>query len=461
MIKDVNSRPSFTRVLKNPGFLNLWINQILVQLSYNSLNFTLIIWVFKLTDSNTAVSALLFAVYLPAVILGLFAGILVDLADKKKIIIGIDILLSILFFSLIFAKTSFPAILLITFLINALGQLYNPTEASAIPQIVKREELLTANSIFSATLYSCFLLGFGMAGPLISNLGIDVIFLMESLLLFIGFILAFAFPSIKTEPDSEGKKLRVALINKNFADIQRIGMEEIIQTINLIKGKLEVLVSIVILAAVQMVIGVLAVLMPAFLERSLQIKATDASYILVIPLGVGIVLGGIILGRVGNKFPRRILITRAILMFGLLFIVMGFAPMISPAMQFMRHPHPLPFFDRIPLSTFFTIGSFLLGIAMVSILVPSQTVLQENTPDSDRGKVYGSLGVAMAGLSLIPVLIAGGLADIFGVNAIFIGLGVLIILVASFGLNPSLFFGEHELSYKVKEFLGLGHWERK
>ena len=80
----MTEKPTLAQVIANPGFLNLWINQILVQLSYNSLNFALIIWVFKLTDSNTAVSALLFAIYLPAVILGLFTGVLVDIIDRKK-----------------------------------------------------------------------------------------------------------------------------------------------------------------------------------------------------------------------------------------------------------------------------------------------------------------------------------------------------------------------------------------
>src|SRR5258708_27705771 len=107
---------SFLSVLKNPGFLNLWINQILVQLSYNSLNFALIIWVFKLTQSTTAVSTLLFSIYLPAVLFGLFAGVLVDITDRKNIILIIDVLLAVLFFSLIPFKHSYFAILAIAFL---------------------------------------------------------------------------------------------------------------------------------------------------------------------------------------------------------------------------------------------------------------------------------------------------------------------------------------------------------
>ena len=454
-------KATFAQVLKNRGFLNLWINQILVQLSYNSLNFALIIWVFKLTDSNTAVSALLFAVYLPAVLLGLFTGVLVDLIDRKKIIMMIDFCLSLLFFSLIFFKHSYPAVLIIAFLVNALGQFYAPAEASAIPIIVKKNQLITANSLFSATLYTSFLLGFGLAGPLIAHLGINFVFGLGGILLAVAFLLSLVFPPVVTMPDEQGKKLVVAIRKRKMADIWQIGLFEIFRTIRLIRGKLLVLTSIIILAGVQVVIGILAVLVPGFLEKSLQIKATDASYVLVIPLGLGIVIGGIILGRIGDRLIKRKLVARAILFGGLLFFLVGIAPLISPAIRYFRHPRPVPFFYQPPLSKVLVIGSFLLGMAMVSILVPTQTVLQENTPEGARGKVFSVLGVAMSGLSLIPVLLSGVLADVFGVTPIFIGLGVVIVLIGLFGLKPNLFFLKNQLPFKVREFLGLGHWEGK
>ena len=101
-----------------------------------------------------------------------------------------------------------------------------------------------------------------------------------------------------------------------------------------------------------------------------------------------------------------------------------------------------------------------MGIAMVSILVPSQTVLQENTPEEDRGKVFSVLGVAMSGLSLIPVLLSGILADVFGTTPIFIGLGTVILLVGFFTLKPNLFLPKDWVPRNVREFLGLGNWER-
>src|SRR3990167_4210181 len=278
-------RKAISSVIENRGFLNLWINQFLVQLSFNALNFALIIWVFQLTHSNTAVSALLFAIYLPAVIFGLFSGVLVDLIDRKKIILTIDILLSVCFFSLIFFKDSYLLLLFITFIMNSLAQFYGPAEASAIPLIVEKKQLI------SATLHTCFLLGFGVAGPLIHEFGIDFIFRMGGGLLVIASILALFFPSIISKADKQGRQLAQAIKTLNYSDILKVGSSEISQTMDLIRGKLTVLSSIFILAGIQMVIGVLAVLMPGFMETALHIKAIDASFVLVIPLGVGVVSG--------------------------------------------------------------------------------------------------------------------------------------------------------------------------
>lgn len=457
----MTEKTNFASVIKNPGFLNLWVNQILVQLSFNSLNFALIIWVFQLTDSNTAVSALIFAVYLPAVILGLFSGILVDIIDRRKIIMMIDFFLSLSFFSLIFLKGSLPAILIVTFFINALGQFYSPAEASAIPIVVKKKQLFAANSLFSATLYCAFLIGFGLAGPLINHLGIDFVFGFGGIVLLVAFLLSMLFPSIKSIPDKEGRGLILAFAKRKYSEIKEIGILEIKETIRLIRGKLSVLTSIAILAGVQMMVGILAVLVPGFLEKSLQIKATDASYVLVIPLGLGIVTGGIVLGKFGGSLIRRRLVARGILFGGLLSFLVGIAPLISPAISYFRRPTPVAFFYQLPLSKILFVGSFLLGIAMVSVLVPSQTVLQENTPEKDRGKVFSVLGVAMSALSLIPILLTGVLADIFGTAPIFAGFGVIIVAAGLFGLKPSLFFKKETLSAHVREFLGMGHWEGK
>jgi len=408
-----------------------------------------------------AVAAVLLAVYLPAVLFGLFSGVLVDITDRRKIIMTIDLLLSVAIFMLIPLKMSLPAILLITFFINALVQFYGTAEISAIPLIVHKNQLVLANAIFATTLYTSFLLGFGLAGPLINYLGIDFVFELGGLFLIMAFLLSLVFPSIRGALDTQSKTLILAFRKNDYSKFYEIGLKEIGETLRLIKGKLPVLSAIAILAGVQVVVGIIAVLAPGFLEKSLRINATDASYVIVMPLGFGIVAGGVFLGRLGNKLIRRTVIAKAILFAGLLFFLEGISPVISPAISHLPRPKPLPFVTQPPLSVVLTVGSFLLGIALVSILVPSQTVLQENTPEEDRGKVFAVLGVAMSGLSLVPVLLSGLLADIFGTTPIFIGLGSVIMLIGLFGLKPSWFFRKKSLPLHVREFLGLGHWEGK
>jgi MFS family permease len=453
---------SFAQVIKNPGFINLWLNQILVQLAYNSLNFALIIWVFKLTDSNTAVAALLLSVYLPAVIFGVFAGVLVDVTDKRKVIIAIDILLSLLFFSLIFLKGYFLAILLIAFLVNTLAQFYTPSESSAIPIICKKEQLLMANSLFSTTLFGSFLIGFAIAGPMLNHFGINSIFIFGGVSLLIAFILSFKFPPIINRSDAEGKRLIKAFIHKDLTGVKNIALDEISQTIKLIRGKLNLLSAILILGGVQVIIGMLAVLIPSFFEKVLEIKATDASQIVIVPLGVGMILGGFLVGKIGYKFPRRSLVGYGILSAGILFFSVGLSPLISPVIKyFPKIERPRAFFYQPPLSAIIAIGSFLVGMAMVSIVVPSQTVLQENTPEEDRGKVFAVLAAVMAGMSLIPVLLAGILADVFGTMPIFIWMGGIILLLGLLALKPDFYFDEHHLSFKLRDFLGRGHWKKE
>ncbi len=451
---------SFSSVIKNRGFLNLWINQILVQLAYNSLNFALIIWVFRLTDSNTAVSALLFTVYLPAVLFGVFAGILVDITDRKKIILFINTLLIICFLSLIFLKNSYPAVLIITFIVNTLAQFYSPAESSAIPILVKKDQLLAANSLFSITLFAAFLVGFGLAGPLINYFGIDFVFLFEALLLAIAFALATVFPSIKNKSDTQGRQLIKAISKKDYWTIKQVVTLEIKDTLKLITARLPLMAAMFIMAGVQVVIGILAVLIPSFLERVLQIDATDASYVLVLPLGLGMVLGGLLIGKIGFRFARRKIVGTAITIGGLLFFFVGVSPIINPVIRYFPYRRPLPFFYQMPHSAVLFIGSFLAGVALVSIIIPSQTVLQESTPEEDRGKVFAILAAVMAGASLLPVLLVGGLADVFGTLPISLGLGVIIALVGLFSLKPNLFFKENQLPPHIREFLGLGHWKR-
>ena len=400
---------------------------------------------------------MLFSVYLPSVIFGLFAGVVVDITDRKKIIAIINFLLAVCFLSLIPFKDNFVAILTIVFAVNSLVQFYVPAESSAIPLICSRKQLLAANSLFSITLFGSFLGGFGIAGPIINFFGINFVFLFGAFLLFAAFLLSFLFPPINNSLDPLGKKLSEAISNRNTALMLGVAFKEMRNTFDLIKGRVAVLASLFILASIQVVIAVLGALVPSFFEKAIKVNSADASFIIVVPFVLGMVLGGIILSRFGNLIPKRTLVAGGITIAGLLFFTLGTAHFLPPFL--LRHS-PEPFINKPVLTAALMLGSFLLGLAMVGVVVPSQTALQEYSPERDRGKVYAALAVLMSFLTLLPVLAVGVMADLFGASPIFLVMGGVIALIGLLAFKPEFYFSKKQLPYKVRQFLGLGHWER-
>lgn len=457
----MDQRPKFTQVLQNRGFVFLWLNQILIQLAYNTLNFALLIWVFKLTDSNIAVAALMLCVFLPAILFGLVSGIYVDIADRRKIILVIDLLLALSFFVFIFIKESYPLILLNTFFINTLGQFFVPTESSSIPMLVSKKQLILANSLFSLTLYGSFMVGFATAGPILSYQGINTVFILGIIASLLAWFLSRNLPVIQVSKGAKFKSM------PNWSEIHKmidLTLAEGKLAAKFIKGKLSVMAAIILMAGIQGVIGVLAVLVSSYMETVLHIHATDASYVIMIPLGLGMVVGALLIGRFASHLSKRYLVIPSLITVGVLFFIAGITPYVAHIIQvadlpdYIRHPR---FFFRAPsLSLMFAIGSFLTGMAAVGIIVPSQTVMQENTTEQNRGKIFAVLVVVMNIVAAVTSVFAGIFADLLGTAPIFILMALIILPVGLFLRNPSRFLKEHHLPYKLREFLGLGFWNK-
>lgn len=448
------SKLHFRSVIAIPGFRILWFNQLLMQLAINTSNFALVIWVFKLTGSNLAVSALILSIYLPALLFGIFAGVFVDISDRKRIIYIIDFLLAFSFVLFIFIRHSFPLILLNSFLMNSYFQFFIPAESSSIPMLVPKKQLFLANSLFSFTLYGALMVGFSLAGPALRILGINSIFYIGVALLTLAFLISQKLPSLKS-----------LKLKKQTKNLVRLTVSETRETVNFVRGKLSVAVSIGLLSAIQGIIGILAVTVSSYMERVLRIHATDASLFVMLPLGLGMVTGALVVGRLFSGLPRRSLVIPSIIIGGILLFIIGAAPALARFFNSLELPESIPhlryFFNAPSLSSTFALVAFTLGFCAVSIIIPSQTILQESTSEKNRGKIFSVLAVMMNAAACLPVLLAGLLADRFGATAVFSWLGIIVFVIGILALRPALFFTEKTLPYSVREFLGLGHWERR
>lgn len=73
--------------------------------------------------------------------------------------------------------------------------------------------------------------------------------------------------------------------------------------------------------------------------------------------------------------------------------------------------------------------AFLLGVANSLVFIPANTRLQEHTSEEIRGKIYGLLNTFIGILSLVPIILVGGLSDLIGVSSVIIGIGISLIVL--------------------------------
>jgi len=69
----------------------------------------------------------------------------------------------------------------------------------------------------------------------------------------------------------------------------------------------------------------------------------------------------------------------------------------------------------------------LLGAMVAYVLIPAQTVVQQQTPDALRGRVLSIQYMASNGLAILPLLFVGALADLLGIPSVLMLLAIALV----------------------------------
>lgn len=429
------SQVSFGRIFKNRAFLTLWINQILLQISYNMLNFGLIILVFRLTNSNIFAAAFILMAMLPVILFGIFAGVVADRFDKRKILLVTDIGIGISMLLFIPIQDKAILILAVAFILNVVFQFFTPTEAATLPSVVPSRDLFAVNALFQFTPTAALIFGAILVGPIVANFGYNPIFIFGAVAMLFTFFIRRALPSLPPAKDMAFHK------KEGIVNLIILSRMHTMQGLRFILTDKRIWISIVILSFVQASFSTIAALAPGFMEQVLKIEATDASIIILMPLGIGALIGAFLTVRFWDKDPIRTLVVRGLFICGVAFIFMALTPFLGGWLihkEFIAH-HIRPFSRAFRVSLWVSIFSLIIGFGAAQVIIPAQTSLQRHTLSAYRGRVFAtwafltSIGVA------IPSLIAGGIADIFGVTQAMVSVGLIVIVAAFVGLNGEWF----------------------
>ena len=186
----------------------------------------------------------------------------------------------------------------------------------------------------------------------------------------------------------------------------------------MVTGNLEIERPIIVQAAWGAVAGVLGVLGPA-LAVTIGLEPSHFA-VVVLPLGVGVVVGVVGLRRLRHIAHRRIAEV-GLMAFGALAFSLALMAAVGSALgEFAKSVLP------------FVVGAaFGAGAAYGMTAVSAQTALVEAMPSDARGRVFGVLASIVSAVALLTSVVAGPAADHVSAPVVVAAVGLAVAAVAA------------------------------
>jgi len=402
-------------ILRDPTFARLWFIQAATQVGGNMALYALTVLVFDTTRSNTAVGALVASFVLPQIVLSPFAGVVVDRLDLRWALVGPNIARAVMTAGLALAGVNVGLLLALNLGISFTSVILTPAEGSMIPRVVPKAQLQTAMGIFNLTLQASFAIGFAFLGPLLVTIaGPSAVLAVVTFLYVAATVACIGLPSAPPVAHESGRQAVLRPIH------------ELQEGLRVVRRDRDVSRPILHQAAGASVAGVLGVLGPG-LAATIGLEP-DQLAVIVLPLGIGVVIGVIGLRRFEGRLPRRRAAEGGHVVLGLLTASLALAGWFGGVLSGFG-VSVLPFVVAVAVGA---------GVAYAVVSVSAQTALLESIPSAVRGRVFGVLASIVSAASLVPTLIAGPLADKVSASLV---IGVVGIAVLFVGLWSAFRFG--------------------
>jgi MFS family permease len=413
-------------LLRNRSFFYLWMAQLFCQTAEQSLNFGIMLIVEERTHSAGQMSLAVLSYTIPTVLLGFVSGVLTDRWNKKTVMWvtnAIRVGIALLYIAVL---PSLAMIYVITFAIACVWQFFGPAEATAIPILVKRNQLLTANAFFNFTFFGSQVVGFLLVAPGLVKIfgfgyeGLTAIFIFLAVMFAIATFWGLLLPGDKLKAvgheDSPGLSLRT--IWAELVDGWRLVFTNRYITFFTATLVLSEALTLLIVA-----------LVPRYVVGVLGIQTADVPYVLA-PAGIGLIGGAVVMPALGRRWKKEHLVTVGLFLIGGSLVFLGLLPrlyVILMSGQFELAVRP-PMSNILPLVM---AVAPIAGFGFTLLLVPSQTILQEIIPIEYRGRAFATQLKLARIASTAPLVVLPPLADLIGVNKIAV-LGALSVLAIAF-----------------------------
>ncbi len=401
-------------VLKNRNFMTLLTAQLIEQFADSLSLMSLISWAMSQSSegsASAAMSALMFFIGLPIVIIGPFAGVLVDRINKKWVMAIAPAIRAfiIIFIAFIINEPSLRLIFYgMVFLISVESQFFIPAKSALIPEITDEKDLLDANSLSATAGVIVQILTYAVAGAVIAETGYANSLLATAVIYF---AVALCALFIKSAHKRHG-------LEKRLTDVMTELKEGVLY---MIKNKKVMFVTRRVLILMGCVGFFYIALAGGFINELLgkggiNMQAIKAIGFVQAFLGIGLIMGIFAVKNAVKWLNEERLIR-------LLFPMLG---MLVTALFFIRDFYFLIF------------TAVACGMAGSMVISVSETLIQKNTESGIRGRIFSSYYIIRGAGLAAATSITGFIAKITGESIIVLVTGMFLFVFGALS-----FWGSH------------------
>ena len=412
-------------VLANRGFLLLWLAQLSSQTAQNAILFGLLVLVVDLTSSSIYTSVLVLSFVVPSFAFGVFSGVLVDRWSKRRILIFTNALRALAAVAFLLGSDHVWAIFAVSVAFATFSQFFTTTDAASIPFLVPRQQLMGANSMFSAAMTGSQFAGMVFLSPiLLKSAGSDALFITTAVMFLVASGLARFLPPIGSEGHEESGWPGPAEVRGAVSDyLKALGTLRADPISYMALFHLTVSSSLVLL---------FAVLVPRYMQAILEVSPDNAVLVFA-PVGVGALLGLRMLPWMAGRWGKTRTVAVGLLGVAICLTALGLVETIAEVLERTEHLNPFGTQRVGGLSILMTLTMAFagpLGFAYAMVNAPAQTTLHERAPVEMRGRVFASQVVLANAVSIMPLLVVGGIADLYGVSPVILAIAMAMTILA-------------------------------
>ena len=366
-----------------------------------------IIWlILDITNSEKLTGLIAMTTYLPAIFFGLFAGALVDMYSKTKVMAfatsmqAIAVLGVPLF--LLFDIRLAWVIMILAFFHNGFSLPFIPAFNAYLPTQIEKDKLLKANSIVNIAWQMAVFIGPIVAAYALTIISIESLFYVTVICYIIT-----AFVIINAPKDEVDKE------NVDFSNILKKTYQGLVYLNN--KKTLRFIIILTILSNL-FVMGPAIVGIPILVKMALGGTASNFAICEAI-VGLGMLLGTTFVYNFGDKFTH-----------GKLFLTGLFIDGASFCLYYL-----------IENMTQMYVLSFCHGIGIPLLIISRVAMMQKNIPEKLLGRIFSIISISIISMTAVSSGIIGLASDIFDIQTIFLLFGFMAGLCGIVGfLHPKI-----------------------